>query len=283
MTDQYQASNDPEHNDVTGSNFHHQSNVSNMEAAGALFDQSDATHTASKGVYKATAQPDDGLVEISGIQLPRDVAEKLGVIAPEAVNDIHYTSETPNEEVAEEAADDVLGDLPLLDSEQTSLLDQAVAYDGGSVVAAVSDILADGDLSEETLDSLMRASGADADVVNTTIESISTNLDSKIEQLSGVTDASEMLRLASESQPNLVKSAVMASINGDVSSALDLAKSTYANLDTTSYGAELEYSLNEAGYKTTTEGGRMYIQGNEFSDPTIWSTASSAFSLSFTD
>ena len=284
MTDQYQAAHDPEHNDVTDSNFHSISNVSEMESAGALFDEAGATHTSPQGVSKATATFDDGLVTVEGMQLPRSVAEQIGLIRRTAPNDINYQVEVEKQtETAHESTDDVLADLPILDEAQTSLLDQAMAFDGGSVDKAISDVLAYGDLSDNTLDGLVRASGADADAVNATIEAVSTNLDAQVEALSGVTDASEMLRLASESQPNLVKTAIMSAVNGDVSNALDLAKTTYQNLDNTSYRGALEATLTEAGYKTFNKNGRLYVSGNELADPTAWSTASSLFSLTFTD
>jgi len=284
MTDQYQAAHDEEHNDITDSNFHQISNVSEMESAGALFDEAGAVHTAPQGVLKATAELDDGLVTYEGIQLPRAEAIRMGIIAPSAPNDINYDVSVENQtETAQESTDDVLADLPMLDEAQTSLLDQAMAFDGGSVDKAISDVLTYGDLSENTLNDLVRASGGDADAVNSTIEAVSTNLDAQVEALSGVTGASDLLRLASESQPKLVKASIMSAVNGDVSNALDLAKSTYANLDTTSYRDKLESSLNENGYNTFNQSGRLYVSGNELADPTAWSTACGLFSLSFTD
>jgi hypothetical protein len=212
------------------------------------------------------------------------MAEQMGLVQRSVQNDINYAVEVQNQtETAQENTDDPLADIPMLDEAQTSLLDQAIAYDGGSVNRAISDVLAHGDISENTLDDLMRASGADADAVNTTIAAVSTNLDAQVEALSGVTDASEMLRLASESQPNMVKSAIMSAVNGDISNALDLAKSTYQNLDTSSYREGLEATLNDEGYKTFNKNGRLYIQGNELSDPTAWATACNLFSLNFTD
>ena len=284
MTDQYQAANDEELNDVTDSNFHQISNVSEMESAGALFDEAGATHTSPQGVLKATASLDDGLVSVEGMQLPRAIAEQMGLIRRTAPNDINYQVEVENQtETAHESTDDVLADLPMLDEAQTSLLDQAMAFDGGSVDKAISDVLAYGDISDNTLSDLVRASGADADAVNSTIEAVSTNLDSQVEALSGVTGASDLLRLASESQPKLVKASIMSAVNGDVSSALDLAKSTYQNLDQTSYADNLEVTLNEAGYKTIWSNGRLAVSGNELADPTAWSTASSLFTINFTD
>lgn len=284
MTDQYQAAHDDEHNDVTDSNFHQISNVSEMDSAGALFDNAGAIHSTPRGVLKATASLDDGLVSVEGMQLPRSVAEQMGLIQRSAPNDINYQVEVENQtETAQESTDDVLADLPMLDEAQTSLLDQAMAFDGSSVDRAISDVLAYGDLSENTLNDLVRASGGDVNAVNATIESVSTNLDAQVEALSGVTDASELLRLASESQPKLVKASIMSAVNGDVSSALDLAKSTYTNLDVTSYRDSLESTLIEAGYKTFNKNGRMYVSGHELADPTAWSTASSLFTINFTD
>jgi hypothetical protein len=208
----------------------------------------------------------------------------MGLVRRTAPNDINYQVEVENQtETAQESTDDVLADLPMLDEDQTSLLDQALAFDGGSVDKAISDVLAYGDLSENTLNDLVRASGGDVDAVNATIEAVSTNLDAQVEALSGVTDASDLLRLASESQPKLVKASIMSAVNGDVSSALDLAKSTYANLDTTSYRESLEATLNSSGYKTFSKNGRLYVSGNELTDPTAWSTASALFTINFTD
>ena len=285
MTDQYQAYDDPEHDEVTqdNTNFQQISNVSDMESASALFDEAGAVHSASQGVLKATATLDEGLVEVDGIQLPRAMAEQMGLIQRSIQNDINYEvnvaeqTETVNEDT------DPLADVPMLDEAHTSLLDQALAYDGGSVDKAISDVLAHGDLTPNTLEDLARASGADLDTVNSTIEAVSTNIDAQVEALSGVTNASELLRLASESQPNLTKTAIMSAVNGDVSNALDLAKQTYANLDTTSYRGELESALNQNGYKTFNKNGRLYVQGNELADPTAWSTSCSLFRLDFMD
>lgn len=283
-TEQYQAADDPEHDDVTDSNFHSISNVSEFESASALFDEAGAVHKAPQGVRKATATLDDGLIEYDGIQLPRAMAEQMGLVQRSVQNDINYEINVANQtETAQESTDDVLADIPMLDETQTSLLDQAIAYDGGSVDKAISDVLAHGDLTPNTLEDLARASGADLDTVNSTVSDISTNLDAQVEALSGVSNASELLRLASESQPNLTKTAIMSAVNGDVSNALDLAKQTYANIDTTSYRGELESTLNNSGYKTFNKNGRLYVQGGELPDPTAWSTACSLFTLDFTD
>ena len=284
MTDQYQAADDPEHDDVTDSNFHSISNVSEFESASALFDEAGAFHKAPQGVRKATATLDDGLIEYEGIQLPRAIAEQMGLVQRSVQNDINYVVDVHNQtDTAQESTDDVLADLPMLDDAQTSLLDQALAFDGGSVDKAISDLLAHGDLQPNTLEDLARASGADFDTVNSTIEAVSNNIDAQVEALSGVANASELLRLASETQPNLTKTAIMSAVNGDVSNALDLAKQTYANLDTTSYRGELEHTLTENGYRTYNKNGRLYVSGNELPDPTAWSTACSLFSLDFTD
>lgn len=285
MTDFYQAHNDADNNLDDSTNFHQISNVSEYESASNLFDE--VNHTKVGGVTRASATLDDGLVSYEGMQLPRSVAEDMGLIPRTAPSDINYklNNAVKTETVTEntDSANDILADLPMLSESQTTLLDQAIAYDGGAVDKAISDVLAYGDLSDNTLSDLVRASGGDVDSVNKTIADVSLNLDAQVETLSGITEASELLRLASEAQPKMVKASLMSAINGDVSSALDLVKSTYANLDKTSYRASLVETLKAANYQTIDKQGNLYLIGNDLAEPTAWSTASSLFTINFAD
>ena len=281
-SDQYQQIED--NNDST--NFQQISNTTEYESASHLFDQ--ANHTNTGGVYKATATLDDGLVNYNGIQLPRSVAADMGIIPRQATNDIHYQlnnavqTETAQEDTT--STSDVLAGVPdIVSAEQSTLLNQAIAFDGGSVDRAISDVLTKGDLTPNTLEDLARASGADVDTIHQTVSDIGAGLDRQIEALSGVEGASDLLRLAAESEPNMVKASLMAAVNGDVSNAMDIAKHTYANLDTTSYRSALIETLEQSGYQTITKHGGLFVMGKEFADPTAWSTASALFSLNFTD
>ncbi len=279
MTDTYQSYEDP---DVTqDSNLQSISMTSDYESASNLFDT--PSHTVTGGVKTATATPDDGLVTYEGIQLDRETAIKLGLIAPTAEAPIAYAVDGVEDTETSEASDDVLGDIPTLTEEQFTFIDSVISKDGGAMTAAISDILSAGDLSEDTFNRIALASGADEAAINSTIADVSTNIDASVEALSGIVDASELLRLASESSPQMVKTAVMSAALGDVANAVDIAKETYRSLDQTTYGNSLVETLQAAGYKTSFPHGRLVIQGELCPQPTAWSTACSLFSLTFTD
>ena len=105
------------------------------------------------------------------------------------------------------------------------------------------------------------------------MSNIGEGLNSAIEAFAGTPAATDMLQLAAENSPNMVKAAVMSAMNGDVAAAADAAKDTYAKLDTTRYQAGLVEALNEQGYVTETKRGRLYVVGNEYDQPVAWSAA----------
>lgn len=282
MTNTYNAAEDP---DVPqDSNLQSISTVSDYESASNLFDK--PTHTTTGGVKTATAAPDDGLVTYEGIELDRETAIKMGLIAPTAAAPIAYTVdgvESNDNNDDSEASEDIFADVPTLTEEQSGFMDSVMTKDGGAVTSAISDVLSNGDLSEETFNRIALASGADADTINSTIADVSTNIDASIEALSGIVDASELLRLAAESSPQMVKTAVMSAALGDYANANDIAKETYRSLDQTSYAESLVETLESAGYKTSFPQGHLVIQGELCPQPTSWSTASGLFDITFVD
>ena len=282
MTNTYNAANDP---DVPqDSNLQSISTVSEYESASALFDE--PSHTVTGGVRTATASPDDNLVTYEGIQLDRDTAIAMGLIAPTAAAPIAYTVD--GEDVAEtsddsEGSEDIFADVPTLTEEQSNFMDTVISKDGGALTSAISDVLSNGDLSEETFNRIALASGADEVTINSTIADVSNNIDASIEALSGIGEASELLRLAAESSPQMVKTAVMSAALGDYANANDIAKETYRSLDKTSYAEALVETLESAGYKTSFPQGHLVIQGELCPQPTAWSNASSLFEITFED
>ena len=282
MTNTYSAHEDP---DVPqDSNLQPTSNVTDFDNASALFDQ--PSHTVTGGVKTATAAPDDGLVMYEGIQLDRETAIKMGLVAPASAAPIDYTVD--GEDVAEtsddsEGSEDIFADVPTLTEEQTGFMDSVMSQDGGAMTAAISDVLSNGDLSEETFDRIALASGADADTINSTIADVSHNIDASIEALSGISSASDLLALASETSPQMVKTAVMSAALGDYANANDVVKDTYRSLDQTSYRDALVETLESAGYKTSFPEGRLVVQGELCPQPMSWSTASSLFEITFED
>ncbi len=274
---------------------------SEMTTASNLFDQ--AKHSTSTGTVFSSARPDDGLVDVGGLQMTKEMATKLGVLGDTDSKPIHYSVESADtyyssqnhednpsapEAVTEESVElpeeDPFADVPTLSEEQTSMLDAAITNDGGAVTQAISDVFTSGDLSEETVNRLAMASGIDPEVAYETAGAVTAQLNGSIEAATGIQDATEMLKLASATNPNAVKLATLSAINGDTSNAIDLVKQTYANLDTTSYRRELEATLKEAGFKVHDTNGRLHVYGGDLGDqPIHWSVASANFDLSFTD
>ena len=282
MTNTYNAANDP---DVPqDSNLQPTSNVTDFDNASALFDQ--PSHTVTGGVKTATAAPDDGLVTYEGIQLDRETAIKMGLIAPTAAAPIAYTVDGESVDDTSdnsEDSEDVFADVPTLTEEQSNFMDSVMSQDGGAITAAISDVLSNSDLSEETFNRIALASGADADTINSTIADVSNNIDASIEALSGISSASDLLALASETSPQMVKTAVLSAALGDYANANDIAKETYRSLDKTSYAEALVETLESAGYKTSFPQGHLVIQGELCPQPTAWSNASSLFEITFED
>lgn len=273
---------------------------SEMTSASNLFDH--AKHSTSQGTVFSSARPDDGLVNVDGLQMTREMAQKLGVLnesenAPIRYQveqaDTYYSSQDEDnpsnpEEVAEESVElpeeDPFANVPTMTDEQTSMLEAATTNDGGAVTQAISDVFTTGDLSEDTVNRLALAAGVDPESAYETAGAITASLNGSIEAATGIQDATEMLKLASETNPNAVKLATMSAINGDNSNAIDLVQQTYRNLDTTNYRAALEETLSEAGYKIHDTNGRLHIYGGDLGEqPVHWSVASANFDLSFVD
>ena len=288
-------------NENINSNSNELAYESEMVSASNLFDH--AKHTASSGTVFSSARPDDGLVNIDGLQMTREMAQKLGVLGNEdsapirykvEQADTYYSSQAEDnpsnpEKVAEESVElpednDPFEDAPTLSEEASSLLEAVTVRDGGAVTQAISEVFTSGDLSEETVNRLALAGGINAEAAHQTATEITESLNATIESATGIADATEMLRLASESSPNAVRLATMSAINGDNSNAIDIVKNTYQNLDTTNYRAELEHTLTEAGYKIHNTSGRLHVYGGDLGDqPVHWSVASANFDLTFTD
>ena len=264
-----------------------------FQPATNLFDN--ATHTTSAGTLFSSASVDDGLVTIDGLQMTRETAISLGVLnanndSTELANDsteaANGSPELATGDAPDDAASDPFESIPDgLSEDQSSWLERATVNDGGAVTQAISDVFESGEISETTVNRLALAAGVgDPEMAHETAHAITAQLNGTVEAATGIQGASELLRLASENNPNSVKLATMSAINGDCSAAIDLAKHTYKNLDTTGYRAELESGLTEAGYKIQNSQGRLLVYGNELGEqPVHWAIASENFSLNFVD
>ena len=140
-------------------------------------------------------------------------------------------------------------------------------------MSVVYSVLNDGDITEANLSDLANASGLSPEQAEQAFTQVSEHFDA---QLNG---NSSLLSLAAESDPQATKSAIIAGLHGDFREAERIIAATASTMDTSSEAEALVDALNENGYETSYQNGRLYVQGNEYSIPQPWSRVHSAFDL----
>jgi hypothetical protein len=227
----------------------------------------------TQGVQTATATPADAPVVIDGVQLSAAQARELGFTnEPEG-----QEASVPNEDLTElpEAPSEDAEDLAenVLDEGTAEVLNGLLSDRGDVAMSVVNSVLNDGDITAENLSDIANASGLSMEQAEQAFAEVSEHFDA---QLNG---NSSLLSLASESDPQATKSAIIAGLHGDYREAERLIAATASTMDVSSQGEALVDALNENGYETSFSNGRLYVKGNEYSIPQPWSRVYSAFDL----
>ena len=235
------------------------------------------------GVQRATATPADAPVMYQGIQLSAAQAAEMGI-----TNESNPNLTTPNPTTKDEATEtdpssdnpdnesdiDTSGADEPMDSETLGIIDTLVSQRGDIALTAISNVLEQGSVTEETLQDLTNATGLDENQAQQVMEVVQLQLDYHTE------GASSLLGIAAETNPLEVKSAIVSALSGSYEDAKRLVHQTSQNLDRSSLGANLVEALNADGYETEHRNGRLYVRGHEFPVFEPWSRAYRQFDLS---
>ena len=140
-------------------------------------------------------------------------------------------------------------------------------------MSVVNSVLTDGNISEENLSDIANASGLSMEQAEQAFAEVSEHFDA---QLNG---NSSLLSLASESDPQATKSAIIAGLHGDYSEAERLIAATASTMDMSSQAEALVEALEADGYETSFSNGRLYLKNNQFPVPQPWSRVYNQFDM----
>jgi hypothetical protein len=227
----------------------------------------------TQGVQTATATPADAPVVIDGVQLSAAQAKEYGFTSEPEVPVASAPSEPPVD--TPEASSDALEAITdnTLDGGTAGALEGLLSERGDVAMSVVNSVLNDGNITAENLSDIANASGLSMEQAEQAFAEVSDHFDA---QLNG---NSSLLSLAAESDPQATKSAIIAGLHGDYREAERLVAATASAMDTSSEAEALVEALNENGYETSYQNGRLYVKGNEYSIPQPWSRVCSAFDL----
>jgi hypothetical protein len=227
------------------------------------------------GVQTATATPADAPVVIDGVQLSAAQAKEYGFTTePEApvssatTEDLSDALEAPSGDT-EDVAENVLEDGT------AEALNSLLSDRGDLAMSAINSVLTDGQLTGENLSNIATSSGLTIDQASEAFEQVTTHLDNVLD------GQSSLLSLAAETDSAATKSAIVSALHGSPEDALRIIAATASTMDNSSEAEALVDALNENGYETSYQNGRLYLKGNEYSIPQPWSRVYSAFDLSF--
>lgn len=235
------------------------------------------------GVQRATARPSDAPVMYQGIQLSAAQAAEMGLTTESNPNLTTPNPTTKDETTETDARSDNSDNEPdidtsspaePMDSETLGIIDTLVSQRGDIAISAISNILEQGSVSEETLQDLTNATGLEASKAQEVMEVVQLQLDYHTE------GASSLLGVAAETNPAEVKSAIVSALSGSYQDAKRLVHQTSQSLDTSSLSENLVEALNADGYDTEYRNGRLYVKGHEFPAYTSWLNAYRHFDLS---
>lgn len=234
-----------------------------------------------RGVQHATATPADAPIMYQGIQLSAAQAAEMGITQPDltttpTTNESETTAETEHLDTSNDHESDSDASSPdePLEPETLAIIDHLVANRGDVALSAISNVLEQGQLTDETLADLSNVTGVAPEQAQQIMEVIQLRLDGETE------GASSLLSVAAETNPMEVKSAVMAALSGSYDDAKRLVHQTSQNLDRSSLGANLVEALKADGYETEHRNGKLYVKGHEFPVFEPWSRAYTQFDLS---
>ncbi len=221
----------------------------------------------ASGVQRSSAEDPNAPVTVQGIQMSAAQARELGFTnEPEAL-----ASNDPAQDLSG-AQEDVADSF--LDEGTAEALNGLLSDRGDVAMAVVNSVLNDGDITEANLSDLASSSGLSMEQAEQAFSEVSEHFDA---QLNG---NSSLLTLASESDPQATKSAIIAGLHGDYREAERLIAAAASSMDMSSSSEALVEALNGNGYETSINNGRLYLKGNEYSIPQPWSRVYSAFDLS---
>ena len=227
----------------------------------------------SKGVQTATATPADAPVVIDGVQLSASQAREYGFTSePEApVSSVPSEPPVEAQEDTSELPEDVAESF--LEEGTAEALNGLLGTRGDIAMGAINSVLTDGQLTAENLSDIANASGLTIDQASEAFEQVTAHLDSVLD------GQSSLLSLAAEQDSAATKSAIVSALHGSPEEALRIIAATQSTMDNSSEAEALVDALNENGYETSYQNGRLYVKGNEYSIPQPWSRVYSAFDL----
>jgi len=227
----------------------------------------------AQGVQRSSAVDPNAPVTIQGIQMSAAQAKEYGFTAEPEAQEASVPSEAPVEahEASPELPEDVADSY--LEEGTADVLESLLIDRGDVAMSVVNSVLNDGDITAENLSDIATASGLSMEQAEQAFAEVSEHFDA---QLNG---NSSLLSLASESDPQATKSAIIAGLHGDYREAKRLVAATASTMDMSSSSEALVDALNENGYETSYQNGRLYVKGHEYSIPQPWSRVYSAFDL----
>ena len=229
----------------------------------------------AQGVQRSSAVDPNAPVTIQGIQMSAAQAKEYGFTAEPEAQETSVPSEAPVE--AHEASPELPEDVAesFLDEGTAEALDSLLGERGDVAMSAINSILESNELSQENVSDIANATGLSMEQAEQAFEQVTDHLDNVLD------GQSSLLSLAAETDSAATKSAIVSALHGSPEEALRIIAATASTMDTTSSSEALVEALNENGYETSYQNGRLYVKGNEYSIPHPWSRVFSAFDLSF--
>ena len=229
----------------------------------------------AQGVQRSSAVDPNAPVTIQGIQMSAAQAKQYGFTAEPEAQETSVPSEPPVEahEASPELPEDVADSF--LDEDTAEALDSLLSERGDVAMSAINSILESNELSQEDVSDIANATGLSMEQASEAFEQVAAHLDSVLD------GQNSLLSLAAEQDSAATKSAIVSALHGSPEEALRIIAAAASTMDASSSSEALVDALNENGYETSYQNGRLYVKGNEYSIPQPWSRVYSAFDLSF--
>jgi len=227
----------------------------------------------TQGVQTATATPADAPVVIDGVQLSAAQAKEYGFTNEPEVPASSVPNEEPSE--AQEAHSEDAEGAPenVLDEGTADALEGLLGERGDVAMSAINSILESNELSQGDVSDIANATGLSMEQASEAFEQVATHLDNVLD------GQSSLLSLAAETDSAATKSAIVSALHGSPEDALRIIAATASTMDNSSEAEALVEALNENGYETSYQNGRLYVKGNEYSIPQPWSRVYNQFDL----
>lgn len=227
----------------------------------------------TQGVQRSSAEDPNAPVTVQGIQMSAEQAREYGFTnEPEA-----QEASVPNEDLPEAQED--TSELPedvaenALDEGTADVLDSLLSERGDVAMSAITSILESNELSQEDVSDIANATGLSMEQASEAFEQVAAHLDSVLD------GQSSLLSLAAEQDSAATKSAIVSALHGSPEDAMRIIAATASTMDNSSEAEALVEALNENGYETSYQNGRLYVKGNEYSIPQPWSRVYNQFDL----